>query len=91
MRFVGRSGTVKVEMTEDIQTSTGSVNIISRAMRGNSWDTIRAPLDLYLTLPYKLVTTSPTSVRHVESIRIWRQVHWNNLGDLFISWRQTCE
>lgn len=91
MRFVGRSGTVKVEMTEDIQTSTGSVNIISRAMRGNSWDTIRAPLDLYLTLPYKLVTTSPTSVRHVESIQIWRQVHWNNLGDLFISWRQTCE
>lgn len=91
MRFVGRSGTVKVEMTEDIRTSTGSVNIISRAMRGNSWDTIRAPLDLYLTLPYKLVTTSPTSVRHVESIRIWRQVHWNNLGDLFISWRQTCE
>lgn len=91
MRFVGRSGTVKVEMTEDIQTSTGSVNIISRAMRENSWDTIRAPLDLYLTLPYKLVTTSPTSVRHVESIRIWRQVHWNNLGDLFISWRQTCE
>lgn len=70
MRFVGRSGTVKVEMTEDIRTSTGSVNIISRAMRGNSWDTIRAPLDLYLTLPYKLVTTSPTSVRHVELIRI---------------------
>lgn len=70
MRFVGRSGTVKVEMTEDIQTSTGSVYIFSRAMRGNSWDTIRAPLDLYLTLLYKLVTTSPTSVRHVESIRI---------------------
>lgn len=83
MRFAGRSGIVKVGMTGDIRTLTGSVNIISHAMRGNSWDTIHAPLDLYLTLPYKLVTTSPTLVRHVESIQIWLQVHWNYLGDLF--------
>lgn len=83
MRFAGRSGIVKVGMTGDIQTLTGSVNIISHAMRGNSWDTIHAPLDLYLILPYKLVTTSPTLVRHVESIQIWLQVHWNYLGDLF--------
>lgn len=83
MRFAGRSGIVKVGMTGDIRTLTGSVNIISHAMRGNSWDTIHAPLDLYLILPYKLVTTSPTLVRHVESIQIWLQVHWNYLGDLF--------